>query len=113
MNNQKVNFIPTYNGVPITDYTPVQSITSLDVIDMPEANKAWSMHVVSEGLGRIKIYAGNSLDLDFVGYDLNLNFDPDIPANISEIEFNYRYMRLELEFEELEFVGSTSISMVK
>ena len=111
MNNQKVNFIPTYNGVPITNYTPTQGIISLDVIDMPEANKAWSMHVASEGSGRIKIYAGNSLDLDFVELDLTFSFDPGFPAIRSDIEFNYRYMRLDLEFDG--DAGSTSISMVK
>jgi len=112
MNNQKVNFIPTYNGVPITDYTPEEGSILLDVIDMPEANKAWSIHVMSEGTGRIKILAGNSLDLDFVFLDmLSLNFDPDIPAIISDIEFNYRYMRLDLEFDG--DIGSISISMVK
>jgi hypothetical protein len=110
MNSQKVNFTPTVNGVPITNYTPINEVTSLDVIDMPEANKAWSMHVVSNGAGRILIYAGNSLDLDFVGYDIgSVGFDTDIPAIISASEFNYRYMRLELELSE----GSVSISMVR
>lgn len=112
MNNQKVNFTPTYNGVPITNYTPADGEPFfLDVIDMPEANKAWSMHVVSEGAGKIDFYAGNSLDLEFIELSLSLNFDPDTPAIISESEFNYRYMRLKLTFDG--DAGSTSISMVK
>ena len=94
MNSQKVNFIPTVNGVPITNYTPEEDPIFLDVIDMPEANKAWSLHVASEGTGRIRTYAGNSLDLAFIELDmLSLNFDPEAPAIISDIEFNYRYMR--------------------
>ena len=112
MNSQKVNFIPTYNGVPITDYTPADvELFFLDVIDMPEANKSWSMQIAASGsevTGNITIYVGNSLDLDFAGYMEVFSF-ADTPIIVSASEFNYRYMRLELELKN----GSVSISMVK
>lgn len=115
MNSQKVNFIPTVNGVPITNYTPVSEEISLDVIDMPEANKAWSMQIDTIKLGggymcEILIFAGNSLDLDFVQYMDPIFIPDDTPIIISEPEFNYRYMFLKLAFSEVE---SISISMVK
>jgi len=113
MNNQKVNFIPTYNGVPITNYTPTQDSIFLDVIDMPEANKAWSLQIMatSEGVvdGQITIFAGNSLDIQFVQYTEPTSFT-DTPVIISESNFNYRYMLLLISFSEIE---SISISMVK
>lgn len=111
MNNQKVNYTPTYNGVPITEYKPEEESISLDVIDMPEANKPWSMHIMSFAAeGRIYFYASNSLDITFVPYTMD---SIEIPLGttiiISESEFNYRYMQLELELTS----GSVSISMVK
>ena len=113
MNSQKVNFIPTYNGVPITDYTPEEESIFLDVIDMPEANKAWSLHVMPFFLaeGKITFYASNSLDTEFVQYTLvSIDIPFETTVIISESNFNYRYMLLKLDLPES---GPVSISMVK
>lgn len=111
MNNQKVNFIPTVNGVPITNYA-LNGEVFLDVIDMPEANKPWSLQIMatSEGIvyGEISFLAGNSLDLDFVKYMDSITIDRTLTI-ISEPEFNYRYMFLQISLAG----GSVSLSMVK
>lgn len=114
MNNQKVNFIPTYNGVPINDFRPTDRIL-LDVIDMPEANKAWSLHINASGGGNIAFYVGNSLDLEFVLYQtkdkegvLRDRIEFNNVHIYSELEFNYRYMRIELATD-----SDIKLSMVK
>lgn len=115
MNSQKVNYTPTYNGVPINDFAPTDRIL-LDVIDMPEANKAWSLHINASSGGNITFYVGNSLDLEFALYKIKdeegetkdfITFNGNVII-FSELNFNYRYMRI-----ELNTYSDIKLSMVK
>jgi hypothetical protein len=115
MNNQKVNYIPTVNNVQIVDFDFENDITT-DVIDMPESNKAWSIHVNSldaSGAPTLTINCSND-GVNFVEYstlttDVNILLVP----MVFETEFCPRYMQLVISSVGGASGDTISLSMTK
>lgn len=115
MNNQKVNYIPTVNGVPIVDFDFENDITT-DVIDMPESNKAWAIHIPTldaSGTPTMTINCSND-GINFVKYSTATNdIDISSPKMVFGSEFCPRYMQIFLESLGGAAGDTISISIVK
>lgn len=115
MNNQKVNYIPTVNGVPIVDFDFENDITT-DVIDMPESNKAWAIQIPTldaSGAPTMTINCSND-GVNFVGYSTaTTTVDILTITMVFEAEFCPRYMQIVLKSVGGAPGDTVSISMVK
>ncbi len=115
MNNQKVNYIPTVNGVPIVDFDFENEITT-DVIDMPESNKGWAIQIPTldaSGAPVMTVTCSND-GINFTRYSSS-STDIDITTSrmIYGTEFCPRYMQIFLESIGGAAGDTISISIVK
>lgn len=115
MNNQKVNYIPTVNGISIVDFDFENDIRT-DVIDMPESNKGWAIHVNSldsSGTPTMTISCSND-GVNFLEYSTaTTSIDISTTPMVFESEFCPRYMQIALESVGGAPGDTVSVSMVK
>ena len=115
MNNQKVNYIPTVNNVQIVDFDFENDITT-DIIDMPESNKGWVIHITSldsAGAPTMSINCSNDGHY-FVAYSTaTTDIDISTTPMVFETEFCPRYMQLKLNPVGGRPGDTISISIVK
>ena len=115
MNNQKVNYIPTLDNVQIVNFDFENDILT-DIIDMPESNKAWAIHINkldASGTPVMTVTCSND-GINFVRYSTS-STDIDILTSrmIYGTEFCPRYMQIFLETIGGAAGDTISISIVK